>query len=188
MVYHFGCGAHFLLGADSGNAETRSRPGDGVRGFMAAQSAWDGDPTGGEIPACMRRVSAAQGPPCRRTSCLRPEGIRDATSVPGSDDGVLYRAGSQLENILPRSHCASRSHGNGAWRLLPRESLCADTGCVGLSVLYEIIFQISFRRSGNAANLCAVIFPKTGRGELAVQILCCFRCLCEYEESFHRLR
>ena len=128
MVYHFGCGAHFLHSADPGNAETRSRPGDGVRGFMAAQSAWDGDPTGGEIPACMRRVSAAQGPLCRRTSCLRPEGIRDATSVPGSDDGVLYRAGSQLENILPRSHCASRSHGNGAWRLLPRESLLCRHG------------------------------------------------------------
>ena len=32
MVYHFGCGAHFLHGADPGNAETRSRPGDGVGG------------------------------------------------------------------------------------------------------------------------------------------------------------
>ena len=64
---------------------------------------------------------------------------------------------------------------------------CADSRGVGASVFDKIIHEICFRRRRNPADYGKIVFAETGRGELAVQILCCFRCLCEYEESFHRL-
>ena len=128
MVYHFGCGAHFLHGADPGNAETRSRPGDGVGGL------WQLKVHGTVIrrvekfqPVC----AEFQRPRGRRAAILPVSGQRASEMrhlYPDLMMASLYRAGSQLENILPRSHCASRSHGNGAWRLLPRESLLCRHG------------------------------------------------------------
>ena len=49
---------------------------------------------------------------------------------------------------------------------------CADSRGVGASVFDKIIHEICFRRRRNPADYGKIVFAETGRGELAVQLLC----------------